>query len=61
MPSALGRHFGAVGVLHETWQVPGATHFYPAGSVVVGEGAKRATLEEALADFLYRKLGPAGL
>ena len=55
------RHFGAVGVQCEAWQVPGGTHFYPADSVVVGEAGQRSTLEEAMAEFVAKALGaPAG-
>jgi acetyl esterase/lipase len=57
----MARHFGAVGVPHEAWQVPGGTHFYPAASVVVGEAGRRSTLEEAMTEFVAQALGaPAG-
>ena len=51
------RHFAAAGVACEAWQVPGGTHFYPSGSAVVGEGGRRTTLEEAMAQFVSRTLG----
>jgi acetyl esterase/lipase len=53
----MARHFSAVGVPYEAWQVPGGTHFYPAASVVVGEAGRRSTLEEAMAEFVARTLG----
>ncbi len=53
----MDRHFPSAGVAHESWQVPGGTHFYPAGSVVVGAGGRRSTLEEAMAGFISRNLG----
>ncbi len=51
------RHFSRVGVPHEAWTVPGATHFYPASSPIVSEGGRRSTLELALNDFVQRTLG----
>ena len=57
----MARHFSAVGIPHEAWQVPGGTHFYPAASVVVGEAGRRSTLEDAMAEFVAKALGtPAG-
>ena len=53
----MDRHFATAGVAHEAWLVPGATHFYPATSVIVGEGGKRAVLEDAMAAFVARSLG----
>jgi acetyl esterase/lipase len=53
----MDRHFSAAGVKHEAWKVPGATHFYPASSVVVGAGGQRSTLEAALAEFVERAVG----
>jgi dienelactone hydrolase len=44
-------HFAAtVGCLD--WRVPGAAHFYPARSTVVGHDGTRATVETAMAAFL---------
>ena len=54
------RRFCAAGLAHEAWQVPGATHFYPATSVVVGEGGRRSTLEEVMAEFIARTVGVPG-
>ena len=53
----MDRHFSKVGVRHEAWQVPGATHFYPRGSQIVGEDGRRSTLEEAMAEFISATLG----
>ena len=53
----MSKHFGVAGVGRETWLVPGATHFYPSGSAVVGEDGRRSTLEEAMAAFVSRTLG----
>ena len=59
--ATIDRHFSAVGLVHECWLAPGATHFYPAGSVIVGSDGKQSTLEDAMGEFLYRSLGTAGL
>lgn len=55
--SPMDRHFSKVGLRHEAWQVPGATHFYPSGSQIVGEDGRRSTLEEAMAEFISATLG----
>ncbi len=54
--SILDRHFVSVGLQHETWTVPGATHFYPASSRMRRTDGQEAQLEEAMANFLYRAL-----
>ena len=53
----MARHFSNVGLQHEAWQVPGATHFYPGGSQIVDEGGRRSTLEEAMAEFVSATVG----
>ena len=58
--ATMTKHFGAAGVGQETWLVPGATHFYPSFSAVVGEGGRRSTLDQVLADFVSRTLGNPG-
>jgi len=61
------RHFESAGVSHEAWRVPGADHFYPAHAPAVrvpagSAGAEDpATVESAMADFLYRSLDLAAL
>ncbi len=59
--STIDRHFSAVGLLHESWVVPGGTHFYPASSEIVAADGRRSRLEDGMAEFLYRTLGTAGL
>jgi acetyl esterase/lipase len=56
----MDRRFSAAKLAHETWQVPGATHFYPSTSPINGEGGARSTLEEAMAEFIARTLGHPG-
>ena len=54
--STMDRHFDAVGVPHEAWRVPGATHFYPSNSIVTRADGCRTELEDAMAKFLYAAL-----
>jgi acetyl esterase/lipase len=54
--AVLHRHFETVGLHHESWTVPGATHFYPASSPLRRTDGQEALLEEAMANFLYRAL-----
>lgn len=54
--AVMDRHFTAVGLDHETWQVPGATHFYSASSAMVRSDGARGRLEDAMAAFLQRAL-----
>lgn len=49
-------HFASVGLAHEAWQVPRATHFYPASSVATRTDGAVAPIDEAMASFLYRAL-----
>lgn len=52
----IDRHFDAMGVRHENWQVPGAPHFYPCTSTVTRPDGRRAELEGAMAEFLQTAL-----
>lgn len=47
-------HFKATAVGCESWQVPGASHFYPASSAAVRHDGKVSNIEAAMADFLDR-------
>lgn len=49
-------HFASVGALHEAWQIPRATHFYPSGSAAKRSDGAIAPLEEAMSGFLKRVL-----
>lgn len=52
----MAEHFEAAGADHEWWQVPGASHFYPASSDVIGTAGERDRLDRAAARFLDRVL-----
>jgi acetyl esterase/lipase len=52
----MDHHFDTVGVPHDTWQAPGATHFYPSDSIVARSDGTRTRLEDAMATFLHEVL-----
>ena len=54
--SLIQQHFESVGLYHETWTVPGATHFYPATSAILSMEGETGLLEQTIAKFLYRAL-----
>lgn len=54
--AVLHHHFETVGLHHEAWTVPGATHFYPASSTMRRTDGQEAVLEDTMANFLYHAL-----
>ncbi len=50
-------HMAACAVACESWRVPAAGHFYPAGSEAVKTDGGHATVMQAMAAFLTRSLG----
>lgn len=58
--NAMRQHFEATAVGCESWQVPGAPHFYPADSVAVRHDGKVSNVETAMAAFLDRWTRPEG-
>lgn len=51
-------HFDRVGVTNQLWEAPGATHFYPATSMIhsVDNPTITGRLEDVMCDFLWRSL-----
>lgn len=53
---AMHTHFESVGTTHESWQIAGASHFYPATSIATRTDGTTAQVDDAMASFLARAM-----